>query len=310
MKQKLYVHLGVHKTASSLLQKHLRMNSRVLERLGVSYVNLQGTSTREQLMKKLQILFKISSKTDNYLKTDEFRDFTEFLPKLIINRDSDTYIISDERIMGSMLGYTRVLYPFAPVVAKAFCAAFQDLFDLRFLIYIRNHDTFIESAYLQYLREGHFIKPKEYLARIDLLGLSWKSVVDSFSNEVGEEKVFLRTYEYINTGVKSFVYDYLNIFKKIDQDLKIKGAVINPKFSAKAMEMFIANAPEMNKKERHNYQIELKKNYPEPQYQRANILSIEEREKFKSLYFAEHISLCKKFGLNKEHWGSNMHSLP
>ncbi|WP_261845148.1 hypothetical protein [Aliamphritea ceti] len=201
---KIYIHLGSHKSASTTLQKNLRMNTGVLSE---SY-NLFYNAGQEIHTTALGVHFRKLSKFQLMDKSDYLESIGEAkkaVKEMIEHAAGKNILVSWEGFLGhSALDKYGGIYTHAERVADSLRRIFSEN-ELRFLLVVRRQDSFIESCYLQQIKENRSLSFHEFTDGINIDSLSWLDFFLEFYKLFGNN-VALCPFEYIKgSGAKGFI---------------------------------------------------------------------------------------------------------
>lgn len=227
MTQKIFIHIGAHKSASTTLQ-----------------VNLEGY--KNELLKNHNILYigpaeiSISPIGEHFrnLSKGKLSDKAQFNES--INRCVSHYkkelshhekiLLSWEGFLGhSSLNLYGGIYTHSKKVSESLNAIFDNKISSILLI-IRNQNDFIESCYLQQIKECKTLSFHDFTNNINIKKISWFNVVNSFH----QSKTKVVPFELINeVGTKRFIELCLShlIQNKVTFDTPITNNHYNPSFS-------------------------------------------------------------------------------
>ncbi|WP_347140223.1 hypothetical protein [Paracoccus sp. SSK6] len=179
--RRLIVHMGVQKTGSTSVQRHLRRNAEALADHLVVRTPEEGSPMRP--LGRAAIAFSLDPSKDRAqaLKL-AFREVLDTLPA-----NDVPVLISHENLAGAMPGNggeTR-LFPLMPQIAALLLAEAQD-FAMDFVIYTRNHKTWRPSVWAQAVRtDGYGRSLAEFEAETaDLPG--WGDLVRRLGPATGD----------------------------------------------------------------------------------------------------------------------------
>ncbi|MCF3974105.1 hypothetical protein [Paracoccus salsus] len=161
--RRLIVHLGVHKTASTAIQRHLQRNAAGLADRLVVRTPQEGTPMRP--LGRAALAYSRSPCEDGAIALRvALEDVLETLPA-----NGLPAILSHENVAGSMPGKdgeTR-LYPVLPDIARLVLKAAKG-FEVEFVYYTRDMDIWRASVWAQAVRsEGY---PRDYAAFLSETG--------------------------------------------------------------------------------------------------------------------------------------------
>lgn len=248
---KIYIHLGAHKSASTTLQRNLRINSKALYReYGLDYYGSQEIHTSD-----LGNHFKRLSKSrleekDEY--DNSILNAKNELKRLIKSSSGGDILMSWEGFLGhSALDLYGGIYTHSDMVADSIKKIFSD-YDIRLLLVVRRQDSFIESCYLQQIKETRSLGFQEFTGEIDIKFISWLKVFNSFSS-LFPNSVCICPFEYIRSvGAKGFLEYCLSSLLNFNFDASRFEILeqANASFSKEGVEISRDLLPEVSKKHR------------------------------------------------------------
>jgi hypothetical protein len=154
--QEYYLHLGLHKTATTALQEFFHINSANLLSHDVRYIPLKRM--RSDITPLL-----VTAKKDKRNK----------LFKLLEKFPNRRILLSDENIIGcseDILSGT--LYPFAENRVQTFCEEAGER-PITLFITLREPAAFLTSMYCEYIRQNEFIAFEKFIASLNLEEFSY-----------------------------------------------------------------------------------------------------------------------------------------
>lgn len=283
------LHIGAHKTASTLLQKHIRLNKKLLRNEGYSvYFN---TGEFEENFKSayydmLDDALQCGELSEDNMAYQNASDAIDsYILSVLKRQGSSDFVFSDERLLGRGLGFTNQLYPAAKFAAEFLKHKFSDIEDVQVVLYVRNQVDFVESSCLQYVRECG--SDSGLISRLDISSLSWRNVIEPFESAFGAENIHVLNYDDIRFGVGDYIKKFFRLFLKCDlSSLIIDEEVVNARFSSKAMDVYCASYPYLSKQEAFKFQLILKDLFPvgDSRYQQVAYLPEEMRVKISEMY--------------------------
>lgn len=168
--KKINLHIGVHKTATTYLQRQLKTSAKELEANGVSYINFPNNrdsttyliwkATKGNLIAKRKLIENLSPYIDS---------------------DNDL-IISDENIIGGVDSFcNELLYKDAYSRVKLLKSIFKN-HRLTVYITVRNPATYFPSMYCEYLRHHQFTKYKNFVEKQRIGQFKWSKTLYKLLN--------------------------------------------------------------------------------------------------------------------------------
>lgn len=182
--RRVIVHLGVHKTSSTAIQRHLQRNAAGLADRLIVRTPQEGTPMRPLGRAGLGYSLAPSDDTETALRI-AFEDVLETLPPNHLPA-----IISHENMAGAMPGKggETGLYPALPRIARAILKAARGV-EIEFVYYTRDMDSWRPSVWAQLVRtEGYRRDCRAFLAEIDGLP-GWGDLHGRMAEAVGAARV-------------------------------------------------------------------------------------------------------------------------
>ena len=220
MSAKITLHVGAHKTGTSLIQKYMRDKPEQLASFGVRVISRSDTNTLigwgKTLIDRPQLL---SDRLD------------------VESADpSARYIIaSHENTLGRPhLPSGDYLYPESATRVAALAGILRDR-NSRVIMYLRPQASFLESYYLQLVQQGESFTFDQWLDRVDFDRLSWRPVVDSLRASLGPDRVAIGDFEEIRAGQELFLAGF---FHRIDPAI-----IVKPEYSAATQPEHLRQGP-------------------------------------------------------------------
>jgi len=206
--QKVFLHLGAHKCASTTLQHNLAANRQHLEAAGLVYVP-PGEIAKSPLGSHFMKLAN-GGFANEALGLKSARAARRTLLERAAAAPGRDLLLSWEGFLGhSALDRHGGLYPHIDQVAAALSLVLEG-FDLRLLLVVRRQDTLIESCYLQQVKEMRALSFADFAAAIDPGRLSWLPVAARLRECCGADRLSLVPFERIvHRGGPDFVAECL-----------------------------------------------------------------------------------------------------
>lgn len=175
----IYIHFGAHKSASTTIQRTLRKSEDYLRERGFKYLE---SSTIHS--KPLGLHFRSLAKTDS-LNVCQYQqsldDAKNYVNELMSSVDEEKVIISYEGFCGgSALDQYGGIYRHQERIAESVREIFSD-YRPKIVFIIRRQDEFLESCYLQQIKEGRILDFSSFKNSINVEGLQWNPMLDNFS---------------------------------------------------------------------------------------------------------------------------------
>lgn len=193
--QAIVLHLGAHKTGTSLVQKFLRDSEAACTKAGIAAM---PRGDGDALI--------------GWGRAKEIQ--TEGLREMISGAAASKalwLVMSHENALGRPLRPEAPhLYPEAARRSQYLRRAIGDDHPVRVVYYIRNQAAFLESYFLQTIHEGAWHDFDSFLSGLGQHGFSWRPLYDALCETFGAENVVLRSFdEDIAAGQATYLERFL-----------------------------------------------------------------------------------------------------
>lgn len=231
---KIYIHIGVHKTASTLLQESLRLNH---ERLTEKRVSIVVRNTHHLLKNQLRLFVNNKS---NIAESEKV--FNQFFKKEE-EKGTKAIVLSDENLLGAPPSsyYKKKqkldFYPRSIKNIKRLKKIFGN-HEIVWLIYTRKQHTLIPSLYkdgLKYFRYSSTLSM--FLDGLDENMFRFDSLVEKIRKTVGQDKIIIKNYESIENGTNKYIETFFNEFVSIS-DIATPDKKVNVSLTTFQSELF------------------------------------------------------------------------
>ncbi len=292
---KLVIHIGAHKTASSLLQGILRKNMNALAGQGLSAlvdsVPIKATYRMNFVPRYRRLIWQAAENDGFTGQNEELDTLSQMIRHLVDELPYSKRVVSDERLLGPMPGYTNTLYPGAAYAAEFIERTFGDL-SPSILLYIRDQAQYIESVYLQYFREtGRRGTFQDFFQTLDLDQFSWRRVVAPFTDRFGPDRVKIRSYDQ-DVREDILVPAFLSEIG-YSGNLPFDRKRVNARFSEKAMEIYGKAYPHLDGQDRFKLQHQLKACFPVGRYPAPVLLRDEQKAMLMERFGEENLVMAR-----------------
>ncbi len=291
----IYMHIGSHKSASKTLQRNLRMNLEVLRRDFNCYriddpiINKSDVGIHFRRLSRSMLYDSPSYNESLKRAKDAFDD-------LIVNVEAEHILISWEGFLGhSALDRYGGIYTHSRFVAdslKIICSGYN----ARLLIVVRRQDDFIESCYLQQIKENRSLGFAEFTQMIDIGKISWVNVVRPFVECFGDD-FSVCPFEYIKEGGSLGFIEYC-LSSLLNRSFKAVGFSIieqaNASFSKTGVDISRELLPKLPRKRRAELNKILFQEFSSIRYGKAKYFGGFERQLIKSHCFNSNKTLFDK----------------
>lgn len=278
---KVVLHLGAHKTGSTFIQNTMKENLNLLSGQGVAYFG--GEDARINFTR--DIVYPAAGLRASELSYDELL----INCRRLLHEKAEKHralFISNENILGycDLIKSGGYIYPRSSSVL-VFLREVLVEWDVKVHFFIRNYADFIESTYIQKIKEGLHYEFEEYRRVCTIEKISWVTAIEDIWSCFGEENVRIVKYEDFKCDQEKYL-DYalgalgcsgvkLNFTKERD---------VNPSYSAVALDLAKHANKILKQNDLKDYRGFLTKRFPSNVYGKPPLLSDSEKKEFSKKY--------------------------
>lgn len=295
------LHLGAHKTGTSLIQKYLRDRPAELARMRLTF--LTRTTANDVLgwgMKPLESPERLRDAVHQAAGCRVIMGHRVPMPRalpLIAGGAVRTVVVSHENALGRpLIDDTPGLYPRAAQRLGGIVDALPG-HQLRLVYYLRSQAEFLESYYLQMIHQGSSATFREWLSEVDLDAVSWSPLVEALAAAVGADNLVVKDFAEIKRGQNHFLEDFLRTCDpRLDPHVDYPEAR-NRSVSARGLKFALAMNPWLETEaERKAARVWLQTHFNNTTGPRPELFSGAESAALRERYDAENAALLKRFG--------------
>jgi len=213
---KLFLHIGTHKTGTTAIQQALKQEYLTLLDEHIVWLNPPTCFRALQFARKE--------------RQGVIENCREYLHKRVNKYPEHTLVMSFEGFSGDIMqGYRN-----APIIAKSLKKITAD-FDVSVILYLRDREQFVNSAYVQYIMQGQSWSFGQFLKRVGGNAFDWAKLTDAYRKNFGQ--VIVKKYEHARLNkVGGIVKEFATIIgSKTLVDVKSK--IHNPSYNQQAVEI-------------------------------------------------------------------------
>ena len=210
---KYIYHLGVHKTASALLQRNLQENLEELRAQGVFYANAEMPRI---LRRQHRFLSQLHAASDTPPPAQPFRRMNRILANVAGEAGAHTILISGPDLIGQPmhrdLADGQTLPGFYPGAGAAMTHLTTGVAprDIEILLFCRNPETYLISLYSDAIRQGlTTLDLSGFCAAINLESIDFARLKQSIQAALPEAGITMRQYERIKLGAEPYISTFL-----------------------------------------------------------------------------------------------------
>ena len=285
---KLFLHIGLHKTGTSSLQESLIKNKNFLKNENIIVLSdlpnmielSKEKPSNDSLVKKC--ILELNEKISRYNSTKPIK-----------------IIISNEGLSGNPYKGYQNTKGIAENLSKI-----TNGINTKVIIYLRKQDEFIESLYIQSIKEGKTHDFNKFLQSFKRNTFDWCKYLNIWLQFFSKNQLRIRIYDkqFLKNNIIS---DFANIIKSEVLINDKEDYNINLGYSKNALEVARTLNQYLSKEEGQRIRILLEKIEPRKRFDSFSLFTEEIREKYLASYKKSNIELGKKFlSLNSEKYFS------
>lgn len=290
------VHLGLQKTASTMVQRAISRNRPALAAVAAEYRRLVPIEDRDHPRHLPALTSFLRSMSHCTSSTATEADGLAEIDALFAAHPGHV-LLSDENLLGPLHPRPDLrLYENGPQVVR-WLAANLPADDLTFVLYVRRQDTFLESAYVQHIQNGGAMSFEDYATRRGPGAMDWYALAMALEHEVGRARLQVVPYETIAAGPLPFTNDFL---RRCGVPLSFDATDLPPddanrSYSATAIEIARRTNELLNDSERAQLRRFLQDNFSNVTHPRPMLLSGAERAEFMVRYEDTNRELARRY---------------
>lgn len=277
MSAKIAVHVGAHKTGTSLIQKYMRDKPEQLAPYGVRAISRSDTNTLIGWGKAL------IDKPDLLGERLDAESADPAVRHLVASHENT--LGRPHRASGDHL------YPEAAPRVAALAGILRGR-NAKVIMYLRPQASFLESYYLQLVQQGEMFTFDQWLDRVDFDRVSWRPVVEMLRDALGADRVAIGDFEEIRAGQEKFLAGF---FRRIDPAIVVRPRYTtqrNLSLSEKGLRIALAANPHLRAaEEKKRMRDFLQKHFSNAAYPRPVLFAEDQRADLESRYGAEYREL-------------------
>ncbi|MCC4264620.1 hypothetical protein LL240_09125 [Oceanimonas baumannii] len=291
MTNNFYIHIGAHKAASTTLQVNLsRYKDELLKKNNITYIGPAEISP-SPIGEHFRKLSKGKLK-NNFEFNESIKQCRAYLQEEFDCHEN--ILLSWEGFLGhSSLNIYGGIYTHSQDVALSLELIFQKKLKSILLIIRQQHD-FIESCYLQQVKECKSISFNEFTDNINTKKISWLKITESFPYQATKVIPFEIIHE---IGSKRFID--LCVSHLTDIDINFEGTILNghlnPSFSELGVKLSLETLPLLPPEKRRDFNKILFSQFSNINYPRASFFTKMTKNLIKSACEEDNIKTLKKY---------------
>lgn len=206
------IHLGVHKTGSTLIQRNLAQNVAALRKQGVYYLNQEAP---EVLAKQWHLLRRVQNQNRFPLAKNGLAKFNKAVAEAARTVGAHTILMSEENYIGVLPHHQMEwsddpvqFYPHAGACLQALTFGI-DPRAIRFVMYTRDQASVLRGHYVEGLRLTRMpLTFSEFLERLDLPSYRFDDLYARVKYARKRSEFVVKPFETIQYGARAFLEDF------------------------------------------------------------------------------------------------------
>lgn len=281
--KKLYIHIGAHKTGTTLLQTVLKRNKENLKKQSVLFAE------------EFYLIFQKENVKAFYNPRES--DFSTLASKLntLARTDEDSIVISYEGLAGALTSRHPYLYHNSQHSAEML-KEITSQFDTSIIVATRRQDNFIESAYHQTLKWGTDRKFQLFAQNNhNSHHLEWSKLIKKYESYFSSENVHVLPYELCIENKTEYVSNFFDIFSDSQTlEMAIK-TVVNPSYSKAAMNISLFFNSYLSTKNKMRLRLFLQRKFPKKPGKTFQLYTDRQRDEVLKFYRNDNKLLFAKY---------------
>ncbi len=282
MKRSIFIHIGTHKTGTSVTQKMLIEKNNALKKEDVKYINLYN-------FKDALCIMSLESMDTTLVK--ELRTFINSH----LDDSCSKYLICCEYLSGN----PKTLYSNSSLIAELLHKTLTDFDEIGIFVVLRQQEQFIQSIYTQYLHQAEDVPMEIFLDKTRLGNIKWCNFLNSYEAVFGTSNVECIPYDKKVLESKN-VINYFGEFSKTEclQDLNL--GTLNHGYSKDAIEIAKQCNSSLSKEEQKILRQIMQEHLSKDIFSRYEILSHEEVKSLNEFFRDDNQTLFETYFKNFE----------
>lgn len=292
-RKRLVLHIGAHKTASSLLFRLLHRFSDELEQNGVRHVTRSRTLT-SPLFDHLYGIASGSRAWDANLPEGAVAEVTE-----LFGGPDQTVIVTSEDMFKRL-----ALDKFYPNIGRALRLLKSLVPDRRLevILYVRAQPGYVESCYVQYIQMGRSLEFEDFTGGGIPRNLNWYKTCKTIAKAIGGKSLTVRPYEIIkDLGPEGYFHDFLRaagldwlVGRPVAAEIE-SGSLSNRGYSSVAIDIARYAIPRIRKEDLPALRRLLQTRFSSDRYPRPRFFTDDEIRQMKDHYADSNRALFSEF---------------
>jgi hypothetical protein len=291
----MVLHVGLHKTGSTFLQRVLFDIAEELNAQGVHWMPRPALDEHYGFGKVVR-----NTQNGGSSSTRAAKQTATKLRSLVAKHR--VTLISNETVLSRRVFFDYEGDAYTPGLPVLEWLRDDVTRDLRILMYVRRQDHFLESAYLQQINQGSTQPFDEWYESTDPSRFGWLRLAQQIEAIVGPGNLTIRPFEIIHEGSEAFCRGFLQaVDPSLDVALPLErieriSTRSNPSLSQRGVDLAMLVYPELTKSERITFRrVFLQRYLSNRQFERAKLLNDDEAARLRALHRPGNTELFRRY---------------
>jgi len=174
MKKTLFIHIGLPKTGTTVLQSSFRDLTEQFRKENIEFVNFDSYARTIRLGKLPEC-------------KEFFRQINKNLPDTYNLFMSSEFLVGMDSVSCNLMSVEKI--------AQCLKNATAEFFHVKIILYLRRIDLWIESMYTQFISDGGYLRFNEFLEANNLYEFDYLNLVNAYETVFGQKNMILRIYD-------------------------------------------------------------------------------------------------------------------
>ena len=240
---RVVLHIGPHKTGSTLIQSHIHENVEALTSQGIFPANELAPRYITKLRNNLRRLQNAGRVAPDF---SALGPASAHVLQTAREAGAHTVLVSEENIPGMpfhrqmVTGADRVgFYPDAEACLRLVASGFGDV-PLKLLVFTRRQDSLLVSHYAEALRSLQIDQTlDEFIARIDLCGLRFSDLIKRIQRGAPKADIAITPFETISQGTIPFLTAFFAAVGAEPDALSLSNTVVRSRVGRTTAEQLV-----------------------------------------------------------------------
>jgi len=275
--RKIVIHIGAHKTGSSVVQSLLKSESRRLRWRGFGY---------ERAFYRLGRTLAHQSPVPDAQREILRREVCARLN----GRPEPTILASSESFFGDpFASYANIRH-----VAEDLRSVLED-WPVHIVACIRRQDEFIESLYHQHVKQGGALSFERFVESHDIHAYRWDELLREYAQVFGRENLTVCSYDVLFRKGTDVIAGMFPVLRQAGFRTRARAAIINPSLSQKGLDMALRCNELLTPDEQKVFRRFLEQTFPRRSGEPHGLFTASQRDELLHFYAPSNLRCFDEF---------------